>query len=121
MPAKNDDRQSLLPILMVIAGAILILGAVAWLVMSSRQAQARTKDIPGPVASPRIPYPDIKRVSLADAKTAFDQKQAVFVDVRGDAFFEQGHIVGAVSIPENELATRLVQLDPQAWIITYCT
>jgi hypothetical protein len=120
MPAKNN-RQSILPILMVIGGVILILGAAAWLIQSSRQTAALEKDLPPPVSSPRIPYPDMKRISLGDAKAAYELKQAVFVDVRGDPYFSQGHIPGAVSMSDNDLPARLAELDPQAWIITYCT
>ena len=39
----------------------------------------------------------------------------------GAAEFEQAHIPGALNIPLNDLPDRIQELDPSAWIITYCT
>jgi rhodanese-related sulfurtransferase len=33
----------------------------------------------------------------------------------------QLHITGAINIPINEIETRLGELDPDTWYITYCT
>ena len=52
---------------------------------------------------------------------AYDLEQAVFIDTRGDPYFSQGHIPGAISMTEDEVLSRLSDLDPNAWIITYCT
>jgi hypothetical protein len=65
----------------------------------------------------------VPRVSVEEAKTAFDSGVALIVDVRGAEFFAQGHIAGAVNIPlanieENPAG---VNLDKSQWIITYCT
>lgn len=65
--------------------------------------------------------PPAPRVSLADAKAAYDAKSAVFVDVRPKASYDQGHIAGAVSLPLAEMDTGYTRLDPSRWIITYCT
>jgi rhodanese-related sulfurtransferase len=37
------------------------------------------------------------------------------------AAYLENHIPGAVSIPLTELEARFGELDPKAWIITYCT
>jgi hypothetical protein len=71
------------------------------------------------IAEPNQPEA-VERVDLADAKAALDAGTAVFVDVRSAAEYEQGHIPGALSIPGTELEDRLGELDPSAWIITYC-
>jgi ArsR family transcriptional regulator len=63
----------------------------------------------------------VPRVTLAEAKAALDDGTAIFVDVRGDDVYALSHIPGAVSIPLNDLETRLDELDPEQWIITYCT
>jgi rhodanese-related sulfurtransferase len=61
------------------------------------------------------------RLDIAEAKAAFDQDKAIFVDVRDTNAYASDHIPGALSIPEDELPDRLGELDPNAWIITYCT
>lgn len=63
----------------------------------------------------------IARVSLTEAKEAFDSRQAVFLDVRAESSYEVSHIPGALSIPLGELEQRLGEMDPESWIITYCT
>jgi hypothetical protein len=64
---------------------------------------------------------DVPRVSLADAKTAYDRGSAVFVDVRREDSFLESHIPGALSIPLVQIPQRISELDPESWIITYCT
>jgi 3-mercaptopyruvate sulfurtransferase SseA len=116
-----ERRSKLAPVLMVIAGLALILGSLAWIAFTNRQAAARVEQLPAPVSSPRIPYPDVKRASLEQARTAFDAGASVFVDVRGEPYYSQGHIPGALSISLEELPNRIGELDKNAWIITYCT
>lgn len=65
-------------------------------------------------------YPEIQRVTLEEAKTALDEGKAVLVDVPGPSAFAAGHIPGSRSIPLNQLETRLSELNPEDWIITYC-
>ena len=65
-------------------------------------------------------FPEVARVSLADAKAAFDEGSAIFVDVRDPSYFEIEHIRGAVNVYYMRLAEHMGELDKQEWIITYC-
>jgi 3-mercaptopyruvate sulfurtransferase SseA len=121
MPPTRKTRQPIFPIVMVVFGIFLILGSVAWLVNASRVAEAQQASLSAPVTSPRIPYPEVARVSLGDSKAAFDLQQAIFVDTRGEPYFSQGHIPDAISMTDDEVVSRMSELDPNAWIITYCT
>jgi hypothetical protein len=101
---------------LIALGFILLLGAViAVLVVpgllgGASQASSAARD-PESMA----------RVSLADAKAAFDIKNAVFLDVRDPIAFESSRIPGAVSIPLDQIEARLGELDKNDWILTYCT
>lgn len=130
----RTDRSSIFPIVMVVFGVLLMLGALLWFVFATRQVTTRAAILATPVASsstiassitpvasPAIPYPEIKRVSLGDAKAAFELKSAVFIDVRGEPYYTESHIPGAISMTYDELASRMSELDKNAWIITYCT
>ena len=64
---------------------------------------------------------NIQRTSLEDAKKAFDGKEAVFLDVRTLDAYTRNHIPGAISIPETQVTARMNELDPNQWIITYCS
>lgn len=64
---------------------------------------------------------EIQRVTLEESKAAFDNEEATFVDVRTASSYEASHIPGALSIPLAELEERIGELDPNQWIITYCT
>lgn len=67
------------------------------------------------------PYLQVPRVSLQDAKAAFDAGSATFVDVRVPEAYKYQHIPGALNIPVAEMEGRLRELDKAEWIITYCT
>jgi hypothetical protein len=73
------------------------------------------------VAPGDVPYPDVIRVTVGNARAAQTLKQAVFVDVRAAEQYAQNRIPGAVSIPLSEFESRLNELNKDQWIITYCT
>ncbi|MCL4561264.1 MAG: rhodanese-like domain-containing protein [Chloroflexi bacterium] len=121
MSNRSSDRVRLiLPLLMIGIGVGLILVvAVYWF---TRDRQPTTTDFPNvPTASEEQTYPEIPRVSLTDAKQAYDQHTAVFVDVRDAQSYASAHIPGALSIPLSELTNRLSELNKSDWIIPYCT
>jgi len=121
MAPTRNRRPTIFPIVMVAFGILLILGSIAWLVNASRIADSQRASLSSPVNSPRIPYPEVPRASLGDSKAAYDLNQAIFVDTRGEPYYSQGHIPGAISMTEDEIASRAGELDPKAWIVTYCT
>ena len=130
----------------LLAGGLLLLLAAAWFLTHTHPGGARPL-LPIPaITSPSTPlppkqtntsqttsapaapsdlrtgsYPEIQRVYLEQAKAAFDDRSAVFLDVRGAEFYAFSHIPGAVNIPLADLSTRLNELDPDQWIIPYCT
>ena len=118
--ARRRNQGSIWPIVMVGMGLVLIIGAITWYVVNSSNTSNASVS-PPQTADVQIPYPDVQRVSLSDAKAAYDTKAAVFVDVRGEPYYSQGHIPGALSITDVELSNRLNELNPSDWIITYCT
>lgn len=116
--AQQRKRSDLVPIFLIAIGVLLVIGVLVWQFTRSNltSTQAPTAD-----QSQAIPEPNIKRVSLADAKNAFDAKSAVFVDVRDPDSYKAGHVPGALNIPLAQMETRYKELDPSQWIILYCT
>lgn len=98
------------------AGALaLVLVIVAGLLLTGSPA-------PAPVAAdPGLPYPEVARITLTDAKAALDAGDAVFVDVRGEEQYAEAHIPGALSLPLLEIEQRAGELSPDAELILYCT
>ena len=123
--------------LVLIIGSILIITVGTLLILSAIPAGSPAVPAPQtvpqaaipPAAAPQsapttpaeVPYPEIVRISLGDAKAAYELKQATYLDVRDADSYASGHIPGALSIPLNDLETRLKELDPNAWLLTYCT
>ena len=115
---KKQNPQ-LLPILLLVAGSFWLIFA-AWLFLRQNEAsQATPPSVPS--GHDEETYPEIERVSLERAKAALDSGTAVFVDVRGAAAYDISHIPSSLSIPLGELEERISELDPNQWIITYCT
>jgi hypothetical protein len=110
-----------LPLIMVGLGLILMGVAVYWLVQTTQTPSINQAELTTSAASAALPSPEIKRVSLVEAKAAFDQKKAVFVDARGEQYFSAGHIPGAIQMSPDQVAARISELNPDSWIITYCT
>jgi rhodanese-related sulfurtransferase len=64
---------------------------------------------------------DVERISLADAKKAFDADAAVFVDVRAPEAYKAQHIKGALNIPVTEIDAGVSKLPKGKKIIVYCS
>jgi hypothetical protein len=128
-------RQRFLFLSLIIGGFVLIVAAVLFLTQnqpgqpvqptpfppSQNIASSPTPLPPVSGASGADTHPEIPRVALEKAKAAFDSKSAVFVDVRSTSDYASGHIPGSLSIPLADIPTRLNELRPNQWIITYCT
>jgi hypothetical protein len=68
-----------------------------------------------------IPYPDVQRITVADARARYDAGQATFVDVRDAEAYAAAHIPESLSMPLAELEAGIHPLPRDAEIITYCT
>ena len=111
---QRQRRNDLLPLLLIGAGVLLVIAVLVWQATRSTQTAA-------PNTNPNDPTAGVERVTLADAKAALDSGEAIFLDVRDSQSYELGHIPGAVNIPLALLQNRANELDPNKWIITYCT
>jgi hypothetical protein len=127
MQKSNQNPIAIGPILIIAAGIILILGLIVWEIASfAIQQQSSNSGSILPVVQPNryteVPLPAIARVTAADAKQAYDSGGgAVFIDVRSATSYGDSHVKDALNIPLNDLPNQLKVLDPQRWIIPYCT
>ena len=66
---------------------------------------------------------EVQRITVENAKAAFDSGKTIIVDVRSQPSYDALHIDGAIYIPladfENDSAN--LPFDKDQWIITYCT
>jgi 3-mercaptopyruvate sulfurtransferase SseA len=106
-----ESRKNPFPWFFVGIGILLLIIGFGWIILN-RQPSPQVTSTPASVEQ-------VERVSLADAKAAYDAGTAVFLDVRAGSSYEVSHIPGAVSIPLNELPTRMGELEQGAWIIPY--
>jgi 3-mercaptopyruvate sulfurtransferase SseA len=113
------NTRRLLPLLLVGAGALLIAAAALALLVQPAEAPAVIVTSAPPAQGP---YPEVPRVPVAEAQAAVEAGEAVVVDVRSAEAYAAGRVPGALSLPLDELADRAAaELDPNTWIITYCT
>jgi len=113
------NRKNILPILMVMIGLLLISSSLLLILTSSKYQYS----IPVSKAQSDTIYqshPEIRRISVENAKELYDQKKAIFIDTRGEPYYSQEHIPGAISIPEDQLFDQINELDRNYLLITYC-
>jgi 3-mercaptopyruvate sulfurtransferase SseA len=116
---KSVPSQNLAPVILIAAGAVLILAVLIWqLVQSQSRPTTGTAVRPG---GPTLTTAQIPRVSPAEALAAQQSQQAVIVDVRDAGSYAAGHISGAINIPLGELEQRAGELNAGQEIIFYCT
>ena len=99
-------------------GLVLIGGIVLLTLFKTPSLSEQVSDISN---NSTLLNSEIPRISVRDAKAAYDLRSAIFVDVRGDESYKDGHIPSALSIPENLLLKHMSGINYSDWIITYCT
>jgi rhodanese-related sulfurtransferase len=62
----------------------------------------------------------LEAVSRDELRRRLAEGTAAVIDVRPAVEYRQGHIAGARSIPVDELAARLDELDPAQEVVAYC-
>lgn len=113
----KSNKRPQWPLLIIGAGIIILIAVLASIFLFSGDDGTSSASN----SSQADPYSQIARVDVATAKSAHDAGEAVFVDVRDEIYFNDGHIQGALSIPLSQLESRIGELDPADWIILYCT
>ena len=122
-PVKHVVGRGLasFPIWIWIVGALVLAGAGVLLLNALRPNSSGTANVTDVHDAEGIPYPDVPRLSVVEAKASWDAKNAVFVDVRGQSDYAAGHIANAVSLPLAQIGEGDTTLPLQAEILTYCT
>lgn len=122
-------------LMIVLTGLIVLLAgcgasdAVAERVVRVTPASPAEGQAPSNTVSPRIAATpvaaltakDVQRITLADAKSLLDNGTAVLYDARSVRAYRSKHAAGAISLPEDEVATRASELPTDKSLIFYCT
>lgn len=87
----------------------------------SATTAAEKADAVVPTKSEATPTGHVPLLSAEFAKAFFDQKKALFIDVRGREAYNVEHIQGAIDLSLKEIQNGLIPDGPKdQWIITYC-
>lgn len=109
----------------VILGALAIVLGSAALGIAVNHFSPHRLPIMQQAEGGRLPLPaGLTEISLAQAKAAFDKKDAPFLDARGSERFAAGHIPGAHDLPAAEFEKRFLDLaetlEGAPSVIVYC-
>ncbi len=103
---------------------LFILGLVTACQQASTQTTNQTANqAKNTKASPAAPHAedDAQRISLKDAKAAYDGGNALFIDTRPDSAYKGEHIKGAINIPAGETDKHIAELPKDKKLIFYCS
>ena len=106
--------------LTLLVGGGLVLIAAALLILLMQQTPGRNQ-LPAEVSDPNIPYPDVPRLPVAQAREGHQTGAILFVDTRSAENFEIAHIPGAISLPSGANDAAYTALPRDVQIVTYCT
>ena len=88
-------------------------------VVDNKPTSNRVKENSSTPPAAATPADDAPRITLAEAKAAFDAGNAVFVDTRAAAAYNDEHIKGALNIPKDKLAEKIGDLPKDKKIFAY--
>jgi len=103
--------------------AIAVTGISIFTACEKAEPTAKTTQTNSAATAPpsQDPAASAPRISLADAKKAFDEGNAVFVDTRADVSYKQEHIKGAINISAETFEAKYKEIPTGKKIIVYCS
>jgi Leu/Phe-tRNA-protein transferase len=129
---KGRQQESTLSSLVIpIVVGVVVLAVVIGAILFSESRLSTATSAAGNISVPvttaqaqpasQIPFPNVPRISLQETVSKLDSGQVVLVDVRSEDSYDKSHVVGAISIPEEEVGSRLNELPRDKEIVLYCT
>jgi|ERR1041385_1976758 len=107
-------RHRILLVLMVLVTAAILISCNA----VDRIASSQHKTQLGPETT----YADgARRITIEEFDSLVKNNEAVVIDVRNQAAYDQGHIPGAKLIPAGEIQNHVSELPRDKMIVTYCS
>jgi 3-mercaptopyruvate sulfurtransferase SseA len=71
---------------------------------------------------PETTYADgARRITIDELDKLLKNNEAVVIDVRSQAAYDQGHIPGSKLIPSGEILNHISELPRDKMIVTYCS
>lgn len=128
---RKMETRSLSAFVIPLVVFLVVVVVVGGVLVSSGSQRAQSAAAPAgnsvplvtvpPLATQPIPYSEVPRASLQETVEKLEQGQAILVDVRSKSSYDKAHAVGALSIPEEEIDTRLGELPRDKELILYCS
>ena len=72
-------------------------------------------------AAQNVPSDGVRRITTVELRAALDKGTALVVDTRPVESYKQSHIKGSISIPVDQVPTRISELPRDKMIVTYCS
>ncbi|NOX61635.1 MAG: zinc-ribbon domain-containing protein [Chloroflexi bacterium] len=118
---RNYRDKRIIAVWTLVAGMILLLIAAVVAFSEQNKPPAALTELQDYHDAEGVPYPDVPRITVTEAKVLYDAGAAIFVDVRSQGEYETAHVANAWSLPMADLEARYQELPKNATIITYCT
>ena len=80
-----------------------------------------TASVPTTTPGSIAPSDGVKRITTIELRDMLDKGTAVVIDVRPADAYRQNHIKGSISIPLEQVQSRLNELPRDKMIVTYCS
>jgi hypothetical protein len=121
----------ILPIAVGLVVVVFVVSAIVLVERRQRDAAAmtgalqNTLSVPVVTAAPlpttELPFPGVARISVKDTKELMDKGEALLLDARSKASYDQAHAAGAMSFPEETFDAEYSKLPKDKLLVLYCT
>ena len=63
---------------------------------------------------------DFKQIDVQTVREMLDKSEATIVDIRDEAFYQQDHVAGAISLSDRNIDDFIRDTDKEKPLICYC-
>jgi hypothetical protein len=87
--------------------------------VASRSRQPTTT--PASSSTQNVPGDGVRRITTVELRDALDKGTAIVIDTRPVESYKQSHIKGSISVPLDQVASRVNELPRDKMIVAYCS
>jgi hypothetical protein len=89
--------------------------------VASGSGKSATATTPGSSSAQNVPGDGVRRITTVELRDALDKGTALVIDTRPLESYKQSHIKGSISVPLDQVQSRINELPRDKMIVAYCS
>jgi hypothetical protein len=105
----------------VVLAGFLLAGCNSQDMKGNATSSGKSATTPGSSPAQNVPSDGVRRITTVELRDALAQGSAIVIDTRPLDAYKQSHIKGSISVPLDQVESRIGELPRDKMIVAYCS